>query len=62
MLRREGADTIVSEKFYPALFQAVLLFGLETWVLMEEMLQNLEGGTHGFLAAGGSDEGSKAGG
>ena len=42
-MRREGADTIVSEKFYRVVVQAVVLFGLETWVLTATMMQNLRG-------------------
>ena len=42
-LRREGADPIISEKFYHTLVQAVILFGYETWVLTAEIMQNLEG-------------------
>ena len=37
-LRREGADPIISEKFYRVVVQAVLLFGSETWVLSAAML------------------------
>ena len=37
-LRREGADPIVSEKFYCAVVQAVLLFESETWVLTAAIL------------------------
>ena len=48
-LRREGADPIVSEKFYRAVVQAVIIFEAETWVLMVEMLQKLEGVHVGFL-------------
>ena len=33
VLGREGADPKVSENFYKAISQAVLLFGSETWVL-----------------------------
>ena len=49
LLRREGADPIVSAKFYRAVVQAVLLFGAETWVLTAAMLQKLEGVHVGFL-------------
>ena len=38
LLRREGADPVVSEKFYQEVVQAVLLFGEETWVLTKTML------------------------
>ena len=43
MLRREGADPLISESFYCTVVQAVLLFGSETLLLMAEMLQKLEG-------------------
>ena len=43
LLRREGADPIVSAKLYREVVQAVLLFGAETWVFTAEMLQKLEG-------------------
>ena len=33
ILGREGADKRTSVKFYVVLVQAVLLFGLETWVV-----------------------------
>ena len=49
MLRREGADSSVSEKFYGALVQAVLFFGAEMWVLSAPMAQSLEGVHVGFL-------------
>ena len=61
LLRREGADLIVSENLYRAVVQAVLLFGSETWVLMETMLKT-GGGTRGFLASVSRDVGSKYGG
>ena len=37
VLGREGADPKVSREFYTAVTQAVLLFGLETWVLTPRM-------------------------
>ena len=40
-MSREGAYPTVSEKFYRVVVQLVLLFGLETWVLMEEILQRV---------------------
>ena len=49
MLRREGANPIFSAKFYQVVFQAMLLFGLETLVSMAMMLQNIEGLNVGFL-------------
>ena len=45
LLRREGAELKVSEKFYRAVAQSVLLFGLENWVLSEAMERKVEG-TH----------------
>ena len=42
-LMGDGADLIVSEKFYQAVLQVVLLFGVETWVLAATMLKNLRG-------------------
>ena len=49
LLRREGADPQISEMFYLAVLQAVLLFGAETWVLLTEMSRKLEGLHVGFL-------------
>ena len=49
LLQREGVDPAVSEKSYRAVVQAVLLFGAETWVLLEPMAQKLEGVHVGFL-------------
>ena len=48
-LQREGADPIVSEKFYRTVDQAVLLFGAYNWVPTEEIAQKLEGVHVGFL-------------
>ena len=42
LLMREGAEPTVSEKIYRAVVKAVLLFGTDTWVLMETMFQQLE--------------------
>ena len=42
-LRREGADTIVSENFYRTLVQAILLFGSGTWVLTTAIMKKIEG-------------------
>ena len=36
VLGREGADPKVSQTFYIAMIQVVLLFGAETWVLTEK--------------------------
>ena len=41
LLWREGEETKVSEKFYHTLVQAVLLFGVETWVITETASQML---------------------
>ena len=49
VLTQKGLDMIISEKFYCTVFQAVLLFGDETWVLMEEMTKNLKGAHIVFL-------------
>ena len=49
LLRREGAEPIVSEKNYCAVNHAVLLFGSETWVITSSMMQNIEGVHVGFL-------------
>ena len=43
MLKREGEDPAVSEKFYRAVVQAVLLFGAEILVLTIPLMQKLEG-------------------
>ena len=48
-MRREGADMIISAKFYRSVVQAVLLFRDETWVLLAAMLKKLEGAHVGFL-------------
>ena len=48
-LRQEGVDPILSEKFYRAVVQAVLLFGAETWVLLAAILKNIEGVHVSFL-------------
>ena len=49
LLIREGTDPIISEKFYRAVVQAGILFGLETWMLKAVMLQYFEGIYVGFL-------------
>ena len=49
LIRREGADPILLEKFYQAVVQAVILFGDKTWVLLEYMLKNIKGVHVGFL-------------
>ena len=42
VLGREGADPKVSNIFYTAVTQAVLLFGAETWVLTLRMEKALD--------------------
>ena len=42
ILSREGADKRVSEKFFKAVVQAVLLFGAETWVLTPRIERAME--------------------
>ena len=49
LLRREGSDPIISEKFYRSVFQAVILFGSEAWVIIAVMMQNIESVHMGFL-------------
>ena len=49
LMRREGADPIISSKFYRSVVQVVLLLGAKTWVLSAAMLNNLEGVHVGFL-------------
>ena len=49
ILRREGEEPFVLEKFYRAVIQVVLLFGAETWFLSAPMAQRLEGVHVGFL-------------
>ena len=43
LLRRKGADPIISAKFYCTVVQAVLIIWFETWVLTAAMMQKLEG-------------------
>ena len=42
-MRCKGGDLILSEKFYRVVVQVVLLFRADTWVLLADMLKNLEG-------------------
>ena len=42
VLSREGADKRVSGNFFKAVVQAVLLFGVETWVLTPRIERALE--------------------
>ena len=37
LLRRKGADHRVATMFYRAVVQVILLYGSETWVLLEEI-------------------------
>ena len=41
LLRREGAEPFVSAHFYWAVLQEVLLFGADTWVMLEAMTKTL---------------------
>ena len=50
MLRREGEETTVSEKFFRAVAQVVLFLGADIWVLLETMTQKLEGVHVGLLS------------
>ena len=49
LLRREGADLILSSTFYCVVVQAVRLFGAETWFLVSLMQKILKGVHTGFL-------------
>ena len=49
LLQREGADPEVLANFYRAVVQALLLYGAETWVILEPMKKKLEGVHTGFL-------------
>ena len=49
LLRREGAEPRVSKMFYSAVVQVILLYGLETWVLLLAMKKKLEGTHTEFL-------------
>lgn len=46
VLVREGATPVISGKFYKAVVQAVLLYGSDTWVWTEPMLNALRGFHH----------------
>ena len=60
LLRREGVDLRVSEMLYWELVQAVLLWGEETWVLLEAMSRNMEvGGTAQYFSIFGKNPISK---
>ena len=43
LLRREGADPRVVEMFYREVTQVVLLFDVETWVILAAMERIMEG-------------------
>ena len=49
LLRREGAEPRMSAMLYWSVVQAVLLFGAETWVLLEAMSRKLKGVRMGLL-------------
>ena len=49
LLRQEVAYPRVSEFFYKAVAQAVLMYGSETWVLLVAMEKKVEGSHTGFL-------------
>ena len=49
LIRREGVYPLVSEMFYWAVVQAVLLFRSETWFLLEKISKKIEGVHVGFL-------------
>ena len=42
LIRREGADPRVAEMFYRAVVQAILLYGLEKWVILAAMENKVE--------------------
>ena len=43
LLQRDGAEPRVLAIFYSAVVQAIILYGLETWVLSAEMERKVEG-------------------
>ena len=49
LLQREGADPRVSAMFHRAAEQAVVCFGLETWILLAAVERRVEGAHTGFL-------------
>ena len=49
LLQRKGADPRVPEMFYRAVAQAILLYGLYTWVVSAEMEKKVEGEHTAFL-------------
>ena len=58
LLQRDGADPFVLKKFYHAVVQAVLIFGVETLVLLPAMSKT-QVHTYGFSMAGDGGEGKK---
>ena len=44
-----GADRRLSDLLYREVIQAVLLFGLDPWVVSDEMMKAVEGNHVGFL-------------
>ena len=42
LIRQEGADPRVAEMFYRAVVQAILLYGLEKWVILAAMENKVE--------------------
>ena len=49
ILRQERLDHLTYVAIYRAVVQAVLLFGLETWVLLMTINKQVTGGCMGFL-------------
>ena len=49
LLLRVGADPLVLAKFYRMVVRVVLVFGLETWVMLASMSKHIEGVHVGFL-------------
>ena len=47
ILRREGSTTRISENFFKAVVQQVLLFGAETWLVTPKMERALSAFLHG---------------
>ena len=45
----KGADIWVSDLFYRAVIQAVLLFESESWAMLDAMVQGIDGSHVGFL-------------
>ena len=49
LLRQEGTQPMVLAIFFSEVVQAILLYGLDMWVLLEIMERNVEGIHTGFL-------------